>query len=521
MTTADGGRAPANQVRGGSLLLGGRVVAVGINLATQVLVIRYLTSADYGALALVISLTWVARNFSTLGLHRVLPRLLPEYHESHDYKHLFGAIALQAGTILITGLALWTAVLLANLMGHPIFRDEPGRSLALIMALIVPLEALDYFLFETIMAVFNRPKMIAVRKHIAGPLIKLGVVILMIALGASVQFLAAGLVVAAALGIALYLPLVFRAFGELGLRTHFKDGIRIPWEALAIGIPLLTTDVMFAARSSLDAILVQSDHGFTAVAELRAVQPAANLNALVTANFAILFMPLAARLMARRSDDDLNEVYWTTAAWQTALTFPFFVATFSLATITTLVLAGEQYRSSAPILAVLAVGFFVSAAEGPSDLILAAGGRVRYIVAGNFLVAAFNVALLLLLVPPLGPMGAAVATTASLIAQCAYQHLGLRGSGVRLTHSGNLALFLKVSAAAAGLLAFDQIVHPHAVIMIAAAGVIVLLTLRLNRQVLAVQHTFPELMRVPWARQLVGISTDPGANKLRRDEVAK
>ncbi|MFN2418760.1 MAG: oligosaccharide flippase family protein [Candidatus Limnocylindria bacterium] len=500
------------QVRGGSLLLVSRAFAVGVNLVTQVIVVRWLSPGDFGALAYVLSLTWVARNVSTLGMHRVLPRLIPRYHERHEYDRLFGAIGLQAGTIISTGIGLWLALLAGKALGLSLSEEEPVGTLLLILALSVPLEALDYFLFEILLSAFHRPRSIALRKHVIGPTVKLGVVLLMVWLGASVRFLAIGLVVSAAIGIAIYIPLIVRMFRELGLLAHLSEGIRPPWGALAVGLPLLTTDLMLIARHSLDAIVVDAEFGSAAVAQLRAVQPAATLNELVAVNFALLFMPLASRLTARGADDELDELYWTTAAWQTFLSLPVFLLTFSLSLMTTTILFGEAYRASAPILMVLAIGLFVSAALGPSDLILVASGRIRYLVVGNLSVTVLNVALLLFLVPRFGALGAAIATVVAQLAQRTYEQVGLRDTPVRRFRAANGRLYITVAAAASGLWAISHWLDPGPLISLALVGTLVMMTIRFHRRVLSVEKTFPEATRFPGVAFIFGLTRDRGAS---------
>ena len=514
---SDSSEQVTGQLRGGSLLLVSRVFAVGVNMLTQIIIVRWLSPGDYGALAYVLSLTWVARNMSTLGMNRVLPRLIPMYHERGDYPRLFGALVLQSGSIIVIGLILWLVLLIGAGSGLSFGQEEPRRTLLVILALIVPLEALDYFLFEVLLAAFHRPRSIALRKHVIGPTIKLSVVLVMIWLGASLYFLAIGLVVAAAIGIAVYISAVVRIFRELGLTAHFPGGVRVPWEALAMGIPLLTTTLMFASRHSLDAIVVGTHFGDIGVAQLRAVYPAATLNELVTLNFAVLFMPLASRLIARRAYADLDEAYWRTAAWQTVLTLPIFLLTFSMATLTTTTLFGEEYRGSAAILAILSVGIFFTAVLGPSNLVLLATGSVRYLVFGNLWITALNVILLLMLVPRFGAVGAAIATVTGQVVQRLYEHLGLRRTAVRLVRRGNAALVLTAGLAALLVFATSNWLELEAVASAATAGVAVLLTIRINRDCLAVAQTFPEAARIPGARHLFGRAPTTGTSAGRSE----
>ena len=98
----DGAEAGRQHVRGSALLVLGRVVAMVIGMATQVVIVRTLTKSDYGAFAYALALAAAARTLLSLGQGRLLSRFLATYEEERDYPRLFGAIALAVGTICAT-----------------------------------------------------------------------------------------------------------------------------------------------------------------------------------------------------------------------------------------------------------------------------------------------------------------------------------------------------------------------------------------------------------------------------------
>ena len=49
-------QAAKKHLRGSTLLLAGRIIAMAANLAVQILIVRYLSKSDYGAFAYVMSL---------------------------------------------------------------------------------------------------------------------------------------------------------------------------------------------------------------------------------------------------------------------------------------------------------------------------------------------------------------------------------------------------------------------------------------------------------------------------------
>jgi O-antigen/teichoic acid export membrane protein len=66
--------AARKQIRGSSLLLLGRVLSLGINFFTQVLMIRYLSTRDFGELAYGLAVVSFFRIFASLCLQDAIPR---------------------------------------------------------------------------------------------------------------------------------------------------------------------------------------------------------------------------------------------------------------------------------------------------------------------------------------------------------------------------------------------------------------------------------------------------------------
>jgi len=91
------------QIRGSSLLLGGRGISIGINFAAQVLMVRYLSMSDYGAWAYSFAILALLQPFATLGLRRSITRFIPIYHENDEYDKVSGTIVLVLCTICLVG----------------------------------------------------------------------------------------------------------------------------------------------------------------------------------------------------------------------------------------------------------------------------------------------------------------------------------------------------------------------------------------------------------------------------------
>jgi hypothetical protein len=58
-------------IRGSSLLLFGRLLALAINLAIQVVIVRYLSKSDYGAFAYALSVIAMGSSIAVFGLDKL------------------------------------------------------------------------------------------------------------------------------------------------------------------------------------------------------------------------------------------------------------------------------------------------------------------------------------------------------------------------------------------------------------------------------------------------------------------
>lgn len=495
----------AGQIRGSTLLLAGRFIALGTNVAVQVLIARYLSTTDYGAFAYALSLVTLGETIVTFGLDRGVGRFLAIYDERGDYDRVLGTLAMVAATIVSLGLALFLLVLgLQGWLVDTLVDDRQAIALLVILIVLAPLQAADNLL-SGVLAVFASARAIFLRKFVIGPGLRLAVVLLLVLGGQGVDFLAAGYVVAGALGIAIYLRILWQVLGRRGVRSRLRpDSMRIPArEILAFTLPLLSTDLVYVAMNTTDALILGNTWGTETVGALRVILPLAHLNQVVFSSFTLLYMPLASRLFARGDRAGIADLYWRTATWMAVFSFPVFAVTASLSETMTVALFEARYAGSATYLTLLSFAYYFNVALGFNGLTLRVFGLVRYSVAINLVAAAFNIGANLLLIPRFGALGAAVATTATLVLHNVLKQAGLRlGTGIDLFAWRYLRLYVVVAASAVTLGLLDSLLRPGllgALLLAAAASVVVLAA---SRGLLHIEETFPEVLRLPLARRV-------------------
>ena len=504
---ADQGRsANIKQIRGSSLLLLGRMIGLGLDFVAQVLIVRYLEKTEYGAFALALSIVALGTTICLLGLERTVGRFAPIYQERGDLGRMWGTIVVVVSTVITIGLALVLAVYaFQGLIGGAV-DNELALSILLVMIVLSPLQALDSLLIA-LFATFGSARSIFFRRYVFAPVLQLSVVIVLIATESGVRLLALGYVLAAAAGIAFYFVVLLRLLQRQGLLAHLtRDSLRLPVrEVFSFSIPLLASDLVFVLRSSLTVILLEVLRNTEEVAEFRAVLPIAVQNMFVATSFRFIFTPGASRLYARGDRHALNDLYWQTATWIAILSFPVFALCVAFGEPVVVLLFGEPYRSAGTVLSILCIGYYVSGSIGFNSLLLRVFGRVKYMVTTDLTTAAISIVATVFLIRAFGAVGAAIATTGTLIIQNVLYQWGIRTrTTVEAVDPRFIRPYASIFIGAALAVAVERLLDPPLIVGVVVVGLISLAVLGINRHALRVLETYPELGRFPLVRRIFG-----------------
>lgn len=499
----DAARLNKRNVRGSTLLLVGRLVSLLFTVFTQIVIVRSLSKTDYGAFALAFTLTAAGRVLLSLGQGRLLSRFLAKYEEEKDYARMWGAILMAVGAIMATSVLLLAAMAfgLAPLIGGN-FDNPSTTSVLLILMFLAPLNALDQ-VFVSIFAVFSKPTAIFFRKYLLTPALQLAVVVFIAVTHGSVEELALGYVLSSAFGIFIYVWLFFKVMRDRGATLRRgADRIIFPFrEVFSFSVPTLTQELTLLVTNTGSVIILGHFRGSVAVANFRAVLPAARLNQVVYQTFVTMFLPMTARLHSREDHDGVRETYWHSSHFQAVSTFPIMVMTTVFARETTVTLFEPRYASAAGVLLALSVGYYVSVALGFNIYVLQVYGKLKFLVYSNLGTCAVSIGLAFALSPKYGAIGAAVGSGATMAAQNIVNEIAL----VRVIGWGGQAMrwirpYLVVAAGLVPLVVVKLLFDPGFVVALLASAVVSLAVLRQTRSDLHLLSLFPELKRIRMLR---------------------
>jgi O-antigen/teichoic acid export membrane protein len=495
----------AANIRNSSAMLLGQILTLLVGFAVQVIVVRHLTKEDYGAFAWALSTVLLVQAFLPLGLDRASARFLASYDERGDYPSLFGFLAVEL--IVVGGLGVFVVLTTLGL-STPLLAIAPSpQAVVLLGTLIVlaPVQALDVLVVD-MFAVFASPWAVFVRRYVVEPSLRLTVAVILVYTGKGSSFLAAGYVAAGALGLVLYLLLLGPLFKRTGLAAHLAlRRLRLPWHEVAVFCgPMLLTSVVAVATTEFVAVVLGRSAGAIAVAAFRAVQPFAALNLVVMFSFTALFTPAVSRMVARRARQEVRQLYWLTATWIAVLTFPILAMTTVFARPLIVFTLGDRYASSAPVLVILSIGYYVNAALGFNGLTVQILGRLRWVLLTNITTIVVMVVATFVLVGRFVAVGGAMAVLATLVVHNLLKQAGLGfGAGVGLWEVGHARILVHVVVGTLALSLVASVVDVPVWLACLLVSVLWLTLTRRTRHVLRVAEIFPELGRLPVLRWLL------------------
>jgi O-antigen/teichoic acid export membrane protein len=501
-------RATRRQIRGSGLLLAGKGLALGLKFVAELIVVRYLTTEDYGSWTYALAAVTFLRGMSALGLHRALSRYLPLHLERREFEQFYGVLVFVFGAILLAGALIVTAFYafpgeVASLAG---IATERPLALLFIVIFLVPTETVDTALMG-VSAAFGDSRTIFVRRFLMHPGLRISVAGLLVLMQADVTLLAYGYLLSGVVGIAYYAWSVANQMRKRGLlKWSLLRGVRLPVRrVLAYTTPVMAADWCSVYMITAGPLLLGYFSDMSAVALYQVVVPAAALNTVVYQSFGMLFEPSASRLSARDDPAALNHHYWRSAVWVAVLTFPLFALSFTAAVPLTVLLYGERYVAAAPILSLLAAGQFIDSAAGFNSATLRVTGQVRWLVVIHMIGAAVTIGISVLLIPSMGAVGAGIGTAVGLLLYTILKQIALQqASGVHALDGTYKKPYLTIAGVTLALLMVRLIWPDNFLLVVLAAALGSIAVFLSARVTLSISETFPELGRSPLLRKILG-----------------
>jgi O-antigen/teichoic acid export membrane protein len=382
------------------------VLSYAAALGLNVLVARQLGAAGFGAWVVAFSVAQTLAALGLVGADWIILRQGSYYHSVADVARLRRTIQLALIMTSTASLLLGAVTLVLAPVIARVFFDSPAMGPLLRLAgVLVPVMAMgQIMLFGT--QAFKQMRDVATIRNILAPLARLAFVGLALAAIGSTYSAFVGLV-AAEVGVSVAATIALqRRISILGPTEPIEHrGL------IRFALPVWGNRLSEVSRTQLFPIFLGSLTSLEASAVFVAAKRLAQIPGSVINSMNQVYSPMASALYLQGNRQELRTLFTSIAKWSFTLGLPIFLL-LAIFPAEIMSLFGQEFRTGATALVLLAVGMLFQFGTGPVTVTLVVIGRPRLALIDYLAVIATEVGLALWLIPRYGVVGAAIAAVA-------------------------------------------------------------------------------------------------------------
>jgi O-antigen/teichoic acid export membrane protein len=400
--------------KGAGIALVGYLAALLLGFIGRPMVARYGTEADYGVFSLALAILNICAVIATLGLQQGATRSIAYARGGNDSERVQKLIPASVQFGLIAGISLGIIVFLtSDILAVKIFHDIALGFPLKIFALGIPFFTL-LNVFVSIFRGFDDIKPTVyfqeILRNLLFPLLLLPVIFLDLPFTGVFYALLASLVISC---VALIAYTVKRLPFAIGFRTRLSAS-PVARELLLFSLPLLGVAMLQLVIHWTDTLMLGGLKSSADVGLYNAAHPLAQFISAPLAAMLLIYMPVASGLYAQGSMPEMRRNFSILTKWLCSITLPLFLILFMFPDTILGFLFGASYAPAATALRILSIGFIINNFLGPNGATLIAMGEARFIMWATLATAVLNVGLNVVLIPPFGIEGAAIASVAAI-----------------------------------------------------------------------------------------------------------
>ena len=396
--------------RGGGIAFVGRFFSLALNYLLAMIMARGLGASDYGLFVVGLSLVNLLGSLSLLGLNRGAVRFIAIYRGMGDRSRELGVFKTSLRFVLASGITVaLLLVALADPLGELLNIPSGLTAFFLGFGCWIPIWALTFQLAavaEALKRLEYRTAIVDIGWPVARVLFTAGVLI--------VGGRLAGVVWANLL--ASVLALIFAAVSVQRLFLRDLKGVQATSDArqlLAFSLPVMLFNLLALSQNQVDVYLLAALDSSESIGLFNVAARTTILIVALLEGLGIIFSPFVADLSSQDQMTDLKRLVSTVTYWSFMVGLPVAVA-IMLFYRPILLLFGEAFVAAAPALIVLSIAQLINAATGPVGVVLTMSGHPNLNLLDAILTLVLNVVLDVLLIPPLGILGAAIGSAVAI-----------------------------------------------------------------------------------------------------------
>jgi O-antigen/teichoic acid export membrane protein len=400
--------------KGGIITLIGTIVGTLLGFASRVIIVRYTSQSEYGVYSLALVLIGIFATISTLGFHEGSARYIAYFRGKNEEDKLGNIISSSIKIAIIASISLAIFSFFIS--------DYISISIFHVLDLSIPLKIFSITIPFTVLinvftAIFRGFDQVKPRIYFQNILRNFSLVIFLI-IFAYLGLSFFGVVYAYLLSI-LVTCLAFTIYFIKKLPIHPKEENNINFppmgkKLLLFSLPLLATGMLIMVMSWMDTLMLGYFKTPDVVGVYNVALPLATQILIVINSFAVLYIPIVSGLYGKNQMENLGRIYTISTKWCFIGTLPILFVVFLFPDVVLNLFFGGRYIGAVVVLQILAFGFFLNPISGLNYHTLIAIGKTKTIMKIFLISGVTNIILNVILIPPLGIVGAAIASASAV-----------------------------------------------------------------------------------------------------------
>ena len=406
--------------KGTGIIFIGTIIGMLLGFVSRVIIVRNITQSEYGIYSLALVLTTIFVTISTLGLQEGSTRYIAYFRGKKEERKIRGVISSSLKIALIASIIFSLILFLSSdIISDNIFHSSELSTPLKIFSAAIPFTVL-IGIFTSLFRGFGRVEPNVYFQNILRSVIFILFLVGAILLGVSflgVLYAYLASIVLTCIAFAIYtikkLPLpAFSVKKDADAATSINS---IGKELLRFSLPLLLTAMFFMLMTQIDTLMLGYFKTSDIVGLYNGAFPIAQLIFLPLSSMLFIFIPIASQLYSKGLIDELRRNYTVLTKWIWSATMPALLILLLFPETVLNLFWGARYIPASTALQILAVGFSINNFVGPNGNTMVVIGKTRFLMWAGLVCVITNVILNIVLIPPLGIVGASVASLTSIV----------------------------------------------------------------------------------------------------------
>jgi O-antigen/teichoic acid export membrane protein len=399
--------------KGTGIVFTGTIIGMLLGFVGRVIIVRYITQSEYGIYCLALVIISIFAAISTLGLSDGSTRYIAYFRGKNEEEKVRGIIYSSIKIAIIASISLAViSFFISDFISVNIFHAPELSTPLKIFSIAIPFTIL-ISVFIAIFRGFDRVDAKVYFQDILRPVLYFIFLIAVVLFGLS--FL--GVIYAYVLSIVVTCVVFVIYMMKKSPLSMGRNSVTNPMtkELLFFSVPLLAVSMLSSAMSWTDTLMLGYFKTPDVVGVYNAALPLAHLLPIVLTSMNFIYVPIISQLYSKNLTEEMKRNFAVLTKWIFLWTLPLFFILFLFPDVVLNLLFGSRYIGASVALQILAIGFFCNSSLGFPYSTLLVIGKSKFLMWVFLISVIINIILNIALIPPIGIVGAAIASALSLV----------------------------------------------------------------------------------------------------------